>query len=177
MAPGTGAHPARRLAGENDIMAHDLHTYQATVQWTGNRGSGTSGYRAYGRDHVIRAAGKPDIPGSADPAFRGDADRWNPEELLLASVSACHKLWYLHLCADAGIAVLQYEDEAHGTMADTPPGPGRFTEICLRPRVLIRAGDDAARAAQLHHAAHEQCYIANSVNCPVRCEPVIEQAA
>jgi organic hydroperoxide reductase OsmC/OhrA len=156
-------------------MAHGEHTYRVTVQWTGNRGSGTSGYREYGRDHVIRASGKPDIPGSSDPAFRGDAARWNPEDLLVASAAACHKLWYLHLCADAGIAVLAYEDEAVGTMADSPQH-GAFTQIVLRPRVTIRATDDRDLAGHLHHVAHEQCYIANSVSFPIICEPTIELA-
>jgi len=156
-------------------MAHTEHPYTVTVQWTGNRGSGTSGYRDYGRDHTIEATGKAAIAGSSDPAFRGDRDRWNPEELLVASASACHKLWYLHLCADAGIAVLAYVDEAQGTMIDSA-AQGRFKEIVLRPRVRIRAGDNRRLAEQLHHAAHEQCYIANSVNFPIRCEPVIEVA-
>lgn len=156
-------------------MAHGEHTYKVKVQWTGNRGSGTSGYRDYDRDHLIESAGKPAIPGSADPAFRGDATRWNPEDLLVASASACHKLWYLHLCADAGIAVLDYVDEAQGTMIDTAE-EGRFKEIVLHPRVTIRAGDDRARAEHLHHTAHEKCYVANSVNFPIRCEPVIVQA-
>ncbi|MBV7535999.1 OsmC family protein [Duganella sp. sic0402] len=143
------------------------HHYQLNVQWTGNRGSGTSGYREYERDHVISAPGKPAIPGSSDPAFRGDAARWNPEELLLASASACHKLWYLHLCADAGIAVTAYEDAAEGTMLDE-----RFERIVLRPRVTIVTGDREL-ALQLHHTAHEKCYIANSVNFPILCEPLI----
>ncbi|KWH10244.1 peroxiredoxin [Burkholderia territorii] len=157
-------------------MAHGEHKYRVTVEWTGNRGTGTSGYREYGRDHVIRAGSKPDIPGSSDAVFRGDAARWNPEDLLLASVSACHKLWYLHLCADAGVRVLAYADDAEGTMLDNPE-PGRFTEIVLHPRVTIRAGDDRALAERLHHDAHAKCYVANSVNFPVRCEPVIEVAA
>jgi organic hydroperoxide reductase OsmC/OhrA len=157
-------------------MAHGEHTYRVSVQWDGNRGTGTSGYRAYGREHVIRAGGKPDIPGSSDPAFLGDAARWNPEDLLVASASACHELWYLHLCADAGIAVLAYLDEAQGTMLDSPEH-GRFKEIVLRPRVTIRAGDDPELAERLHHVAHERCYIANSVNFPIRCEPVIEQSS
>ncbi|WP_454690314.1 OsmC family protein [Achromobacter aloeverae] len=154
-------------------MAHGKHIYRVSVQWTGNKGSGTSGYREYGRDHLIRAGAKPDIPGSADPAFRGDAARWNPEDLLVAAASACHKLWYLHLCADAGVRVLSYVDDAVGAMADDPAG-GRFTDIVLRPRVTIAAGGDAELAARLHHAAHEKCYIANSVNFPIRCEPVID---
>ncbi|KAF1034127.1 MAG: hypothetical protein GAK35_04315 [Herbaspirillum frisingense] len=153
-------------------MAHGEHRYQVAVEWTGNKGSGTSGYRDYGRDHLIRSGAKPAIAGSSDAAFLGDAARWNPEDLLLASASACHKLWYLHLCSDAGIRVLAYVDEADGTMIDNAQG-GHFTGIVLRPRVTIRAGDDARLAAHLHHTAHEKCYIANSVNFPIRCEPVI----
>ena len=98
------------------------HRYQLEVAWTGNRGSGTSGYDSYGREHEIRAPGKPGLPGSSDPAFRGDPARWNPEELLVASLSACHMLWYLHLCADAGIVVAEYVDRAEGIMAETRPG-------------------------------------------------------
>lgn len=153
-------------------MAHGEHKYTVSVRWSGNRGTGTSGYRDYGRDHVIGAGSKPEIPGSSDAAFLGDATRWNPEDLLVASVSACHKLWYLHLCADAGIAVLEYRDDAEGTMLDNPK-QGRFSQIVLRPQVLIRAGDDVERAVHLHHVAHEKCYIANSVNFPILCEPVI----
>lgn len=152
-------------------MAIRSHSYKVTVQWTGNRGSGTSGYKAYGRDHLIQAGHKPDIAGSSDPAFLGDATRWNPEDLLVAATSACHKLWYLHLCADRGIVVLAYTDEAQGTMLEGERG--HFTEIVLRPRITIRAGDDAELARQLHGAAHAQCFIANSLNFPVRCEPVI----
>jgi organic hydroperoxide reductase OsmC/OhrA len=159
-----------------DGMAYGEHTYRVSVQWTGNRGSGTSGYRDYGRDHTISAGTKPEIPGSSDAAFLGDAGRWNPEDLLVASASACHKLWYLHLCADAGIAVLEYADNAEGTMLDTAQ-EGRFTQIVLRPRVVIRAGDDRDLALQLHHAAHEKCYIANSVNFPIVCEATVEFAA
>ena len=154
-------------------MAHGEHKYRVSVQWIGNLGTGTSSYRAYGRDHTIRAGSKPDIPGSSDPAFRGDAARWNPEDLLVASASACHKLWYLHLCAEAGVAVLDYLDHAEGTMVDDAQ-QGHFKEIVLRPHVIIQAGGDAGLAEHLHHAAHEMCYVANSVNFPIRCEPTIE---
>lgn len=154
-------------------MAYGEHKYKVSVQWTGNRGSGTSGYRAYGRDHVISSGGKPAIPGSSDAAFLGDANRWNPEDLLVASACACHKLWYLHLCADAGIVVLDYRDDAEGIMLDSAQ-QGRFSEIVLRPRVVIQAGGDVEQATHLHHVAHEKCYIANSVNFPIRCEPAIE---
>jgi organic hydroperoxide reductase OsmC/OhrA len=157
-------------------MAYGEHKYQVSVQWTGNRGSGTSGYRDYGRDHVITAANKPAIPGSSDAAFLGDANRWNPEDLLVASACACHKLWYLHLCADAGIVVFEYRDNAEGTMLDSAQ-QGRFSQIVLRPHVVIRAGGDVELAGRLHHVAHEKCYIANSVNFPILCEPVIETDA
>lgn len=154
-------------------MAKREHHYQVSVEWTGNKGSGTSGYRAYARDYVIRSGAKPAIPGSSDPAFLGDPARWNPEDLLVASASACHKLWYLHLCADAGIVVLAYADDALGTMVEGESG--RFAQIVLRPRVAIRAGDDLELAKRLHHAAHEQCFIANSLNFPILCEPTFEQ--
>ncbi len=109
-------------------MAYGEHKYAVSVQWTGNRGSGTSGYREYGRDHIIAAGNKPDIPGSSDAAFLGDANRWSPEDLLVASASACHKLWYLHLCSDAGIVVLSYRDNAQGTMLDSPEAGPLFTD-------------------------------------------------
>ncbi|TAM06075.1 MAG: OsmC family peroxiredoxin [Paraburkholderia sp.] len=157
-------------------MAYGQHKYSVTVEWTGNKGTGTSGYRDYSRDHIIRAGAKPEIPGSSDAAFLGDAARWNPEDLLVAAASACHKLWYLHLCADAGIRVLAYADEAEGTMLDTPD-EGRFTQIVLRPRVTLRPGDDRELAEQLHHTAHAKCYVANSVNFPILCEPTIEFAS
>jgi organic hydroperoxide reductase OsmC/OhrA len=152
-------------------MSPSPHTYRVRVEWTGNRGVGTRGYREYGREHVLSAAGKPEIPGSSDPAFRGNPERWNPEELLVASASACHKLWYLHLCADAGIVVTAYVDDAVGTIRDAASGGG-FAGIVLRPRVTIAAGD-AGVAADLHEAAHARCNIANSVAFPITCEPTI----
>lgn len=155
-------------------MADREHSYRVTVQWNGNRGSGTSGYKDYGREHTIEAGDKPAIPGSSDPAFRGDRSRWNPEDLLVASASACHQLWYLHLCADAGVIVLAYQDQAEGTMVDGDRG--HFTRIVLRPRVTIRKGSDASLALRLHHDAHEKCYIANSLNFPVTVEPAIDSA-
>jgi organic hydroperoxide reductase OsmC/OhrA len=158
-------------------MSGRKHSYRVTIEWTGNRGPGTTDYRAYDRDHVIRADRKPPIDGSSDPAFRGNPARWNPEELLVASVSACHKLWYLHLCATGGIAVQSYEDHAEGTMVEDEDGSGRFTEITLEPRIIVRPGDDLARAHALHHEAHAKCFIANSISFPVRCAPEIVHAA
>lgn len=143
------------------------HAYSVTVTWTGNLGDGTSGYRAYSRDHVIASGDKPPLPGSSDPAFRGDAARYNPEDLLVAAVSACHMLWYLHLCAVRGIRVLGYVDEASGVMAEEPDGGGRFTKVVLRPRITLAEGADAALAGALHEEAHAKCFIANSVNFPI----------
>jgi len=117
------------------------HTYTCSLTWTGNRGAGMASYKAYSRDHVLKGAGKPDLLGSSDPAFRGDASRYNPEEMLVASLASCHMLWYLHLCADAG--------------------------------VTIAKGGEAAKARALHESAHQKCFIANSVNFPVGCEPEI----
>jgi organic hydroperoxide reductase OsmC/OhrA len=150
------------------------HHYRAVVAWTGDKAFGTRSYRDYGRDHEIRAEGKPYIPGSSDPNFRGDATRWNPEELLVASVSACHKLWYLHLCSVAGVVVTAYEDHAEGEMLESEDGGGRFTSVTLRPKARLAAGSDPARAAALHHDAHEKCFIANSVNFPITVEPTFE---
>ncbi|MDO8789459.1 MAG: OsmC family protein [Sulfuritalea sp.] len=155
-------------------MSHDKqHTYAIRTEWTGNLGEGTTNYRAYARDHVITAAGRPDLPGSSDPAFRGDGSRWNPEDLLLASLSSCHMLWYLHLCAQAGISVLAYHDAAVGTMVEDADGGGRFTQAVLRPVATLAAGGDAAKAAVLHENAHRLCFIANSVNFPVSIEPTV----
>lgn len=148
------------------------HLYRLQVTWTGNTGAGTASPRAYTRAHRIEAPGKPPIEGSSDPAFRGDAACWNPEELLLASLSACHKLWYLDLCARAGIVVTAYVDTPEGEMTEEPGGAGQFTRVTLHPRVTIASGDPA-RAAALHHDAHAMCFIARSVNFPVTHEPEI----
>jgi organic hydroperoxide reductase OsmC/OhrA len=153
-------------------MSHSEHVYAVSVRWTGNRGTGTSDYRAYERSHEIVAPGKPVIPGSSDPAFRGSGDCYNPEDLLVASLSTCHLLWYLHLCASAGVVVTSYEDDATGTMVEVPETGGHFTEVILRPAVGISSGDEALAHA-LHEKAHHLCFVANSVNFPVRCEPTI----
>lgn len=152
------------------------HHYSVNVLWTGNLGQGTANYRAYGRSHEITAPGKPPILGSADPAFRGEATRYNPEEMLVAAVSTCHMLWYLHLCAAAGIVVADYRDQPTGTMTETVDGSGRFTEITLYPVVAIATGDGAI-ATQLHEQAHRYCFVANSVNFPVRCVPTVTQSS
>lgn len=152
-------------------MSEKQHSYRVQVQWTGNRGTGTSAYTAYDRSHEVSASRKPTIPGSSDPAFRGDPTRYNPEDLLVAALSACHMLWYLHLCADAKVIVTRYVDQATGIMTETSDGGGRFTEVVLHPAVTIEDGCDRALATQLHHRVHELCAIASSVNFTVRCEP------
>ena len=152
------------------------HRYLVALTWTGNRGTGTSSYRDYSRDYEIGVDGKPVIPGSADPAFRGDRSRWNPEELLVASLAACHKLWYLHLAAEAGIIVTAYTDRAEGVMEVGRDGAGRFSSVVLRPAVTVAAGSDVELARTLHKPAHEKSFIANSVNFPVDCEPQIVTA-
>ncbi len=149
------------------------HRYSITIDWSGNLGSGTSSYRAYSRNYEIQAKGKPHIGGSSDPAFHGDAARWNPEELLVASLSSCHKLWYLHLAAEAGIIVTAYSDNTIGVMEERADGSGRFTQVVLRPTVTVANGSDMESAAALHRVAHEKCFIANSVNFPIVCEPKI----
>jgi organic hydroperoxide reductase OsmC/OhrA len=156
-----------------DDMPGKTHVYRPVVEWTGNAGSGTTDYRAYERSHAISAPGKADILGSSDPCFRGDGTRWNPEDLFVASVSACHQLWYLHLCANAGVVVLAYRDEPVGTMIEDADGSGRFAAIVLRPAVTVAAGSDKAKAVSLHHDAHRMCFIANSVSCPVSIAPCL----
>lgn len=149
------------------------HRYEVRVDWTGNEGQGTKTYTAYRRDHTIVADGKPEIPGSSDPSFRGDRSRYNPEELLVASLSACHMLWYLHLCAVNKITAIEYRDEASGVMQEHGDGSGEFIRVTLRPVVVISAGGDEAKALDLHHQAHQLCFIARSVNFPVEVDAKI----
>lgn len=149
------------------------HHYKVTIQWTGNKGTGTSGYRNYERNHTISAENKMTIEGSSDPAFRGDKTKHNPEEMLLSSLSSCHMLWYLHFCSEAGVIVTDYTDEATGIMAETADGSGHFTEVTLFPTVTVSEESMKEKAEQLHHKANEYCFIANSVNFPVKHIPVI----
>ncbi|RJL35800.1 OsmC family protein [Bailinhaonella thermotolerans] len=151
------------------------HTYETTVTWTGNRGTGTSGYRDYGRDHDLAADGPVTIAGSSDPAFRGDPSRWNPEQLLVGALSQCHMLWYLHKCAAEGVVVTAYEDRAHGVMAETADG-GQFTEVTLHPHVTVASPDMVETAQRLHADAHAACFIARSVNFPVHHKPTVVTA-
>ncbi len=150
------------------------HTYTLQMKWTGNLGTGTSSYRAYSRNHEFLAEGKPMVAGSSDPAFRGDPARYNPEEMLVSALSTCHMLSYLHLCAVSNIVVVDYTDEPLGKMMETDDGGGHFTQVTLRPRIVVKPGADLALARQLHEQAHHLCFIASSVNFPVTCEPTFE---
>lgn len=152
-------------------MADKTHRYELDITWTGNTGTGTSGYRDYERAHDISAPGKPTIAGTADLAFRGVPERWNPEELLVASLSQCHMLWVLALCAQNGVTVTGYTDQPWGTMAQTADGGGYFTEVMLRPTVHIADAQQAETLTEIHERAHRLCFIANSVNFEVGCQP------
>ena len=155
-------------------MTRREHHYRVTNAWTGNLGAGTADYRSYSRNHEIVIPGKSEpLFGSSDPAFRGDPARYTPEELLLASLSACHMLSYLHLCADAGIVVTEYTDAASGTMSENDDSSGEFARVILRPHVIITDPARIADAIALHHRAHRLCFIARSVNFPVENEPLV----
>lgn len=152
------------------------HKYALTVEWTGNLGVGTERYQAYSRDHVISVPGKPPIDGSSDPAFRGDAERHNPEDLFVASLSACHMLWYLHLCSANKLVVNRYRDTASGTLSLKADGSGAFSNVTLAPEVVLAPGGDEnarQRAIALHEAAHRMCFLANSVTFEIIVEPTV----
>jgi organic hydroperoxide reductase OsmC/OhrA len=149
------------------------HRYALTVTWTGNSGHGTSTYRGYRRTHTVRAEGPPELLGSADRTFHGDRDRWNPEQLLLASLSQCHMLSYLHVCVDEGVVVTEYVDHATGSMRTEADGSGRFTEVVLHPEVTVADESMVEAATAAHHRANQLCFIANSVSFPVQHQPVV----
>ena len=147
------------------------HTYKTNLNWTGNNGEGTESYKTYERSYTISIDNKPDILGSSDPSFRGDATKYNPEELLVASLSSCHMLWYLHLCSEADIIVTHYEDNATGTMVEIANGAGHFTEVTLHPKVTVSEVLMIDNANALHTKANALCFIANSVNFKVKHHP------
>lgn len=152
------------------MIAKKTHGYRTSLRWNAHDGEGTTNYRSYSRNHVVSSGDKAPIAASSDPAFRGDATRYNPEELLVAALSSCHMLWYLHLCAVNGIVVTEYRDDASGEMRENDDGSGQFAKVVLRPVVTLREGSDEAKARELHHKAHEMCFIARSVNFPVEIE-------
>lgn len=158
-------------------MAEDKkHRYDVRTIWSAGAGGAPKSLDGFSRTHRIEIAGKPAIEASSDPSFRGDPTLHNPEDLLVASLSSCHMLWYLVLCVARKIPILAYEDAAYGIMAETPR-PGRFVEVVLRPKVTIAKGGDTALSAKLHERAHAECFVANSVNFPVRHEAEIVEAA
>ncbi len=152
------------------------HSYSSRIVWTGNRGTGTSGYRAYDRTWDIAVPGKPVVSCSNDPLLGGDPGKMNPEDLLLSALAACHMLWYLHYAADAGITVTDYSDDPIGISEVSTGGAGRFSAAILRPHVILRPGADRSTAEAIHHRIHEVCFIARSVNFPIRYEPTFEVA-
>ena len=148
------------------------HHYTATIKWTGNNGTGTTHASHYERAHTVAVTGKPDLLCSSDPAFRGDSSKYNPEDLFLASVAQCHMLWYLHLCADAGVVVVSYTDDPTGTMVEaSAEGRGRFIEMTLHPAAVVTDASMVAKALELHDKAREMCFIANSSNFPIGHSP------
>lgn len=149
------------------------HRYSLTSTWTGNSGTGTSGYRDYRRDVTLEVEGKPDVLASADKPFRGDPSRWNPEDLLLASLSECHLLSYLHACVTAGVVVVSYRDTASGMMREDGTGGGAFVEVMLRPEVVVADASMIDAAERAHAQANAWCFIANSMNFPVRHEATV----
>jgi organic hydroperoxide reductase OsmC/OhrA len=150
-----------------------VHRYQTTLTWTGYQGIGTTDYQAYKRDHTIAVEGKPVLHGSSDAAFRGDASKYNPEDLLVSALSGCHMLWYLHLCATHGVLVIKYEDCATGTMEENADGSGQFTNVTLHPVVSVAAKTMVEKAISLHDEAHRMCFIARSVNFPLHHQPEV----
>jgi organic hydroperoxide reductase OsmC/OhrA len=149
------------------------HNYFVNLKWTGNQGSGTHTYSGYSRDHIISVEGKPELLGSSDSAFRGNPERYNPEELLVASVSSCHMLWYLHLCAVNGVVIVEYIDKATGKLQENSGGSGKFEDISLYPDIVVAEKSMIEKANTLHNDANKMCFIANSLNFPVRHFPVI----
>lgn len=147
------------------------HNYSLTIEWTGNKGEGTTKYDAYNRDYTISAENKIDLLGSADAPFRGDITKYNPEDFLLASLSSCHMLWYFHLCADAGIVVTDYIDNPTGILLQNDTGSGAFSEVTLNPIVTVKESSMIEKSIELHELAHQKCFMANSVNFPIKHNP------
>lgn len=149
------------------------HHYTLTVEWTGNKGQGTSAYTAYERSHTIKSMNKVFIEASSDPSFRGDKTRYNPEELFLSSLSSCHMLWYLHLCSEAGVVVTDYVDNPNATLIESAEGAGHFNSVVLYPHVTVEHESMVKKAMDLHHEANKKCFIANSCNFQVKHDPKI----
>ncbi len=149
------------------------HSYLLDIEWTGNKGQGTLDYRSYERSLVVKAEGKPDLLGSSDPLFLGDRSKWNPEELLIASLSSCHMLWYLHLCSTKKIIVVSYHDLPTAKLIIEAQGEGHFAEATLKPEIVITDASRIEEAIHLHEDAHKKCFIAKALNFPVHLAPQV----
>ncbi len=133
--------------------SHGTTYHHAEVRWRGTKDDL--------RAHAVRIGGQ-SMDGSCSPQWGGDPAAADPEGLFVASLSACHMLWFLDLARQERLRVTSYEDHAEGTMDEV-----RFTHVALRPRVVFEGDVDDETVARLHQAAHERCFIANTVNCPV----------
>lgn len=149
------------------------HNYKAIIEWTGNKGTGTDNYKNYERDHTVSIENKVDILSSSDPAFRGDKTKHNPEDLFVSSLSSCHMLWYLHFCSVNNIVVVEYTDYVTGIMIEEADGKGKFIEVTLHPTIVVTSTEMVEKAKELHHKANEYCFIANSVNFPIKHSPTV----
>lgn len=154
-----------------------LHSFNVSVTWTGAGAEGTTSYTSYSRDHEVVIEGKPPLLGSADTAFRGDASRYSPEDLFVAALSQCHMLWALHMAARAGVVVVGYSDRATGTMRVESAGAGQFIEVTLHPQLTVLGDVEDSVVAKIHQDAHAHCFIARSVNFPVRHAPLVTEVA
>ncbi|MEM8686346.1 MAG: OsmC family protein [Pseudomonadota bacterium] len=152
------------------------HDFTAQVVWTGNQGEGTKSYRSYTRNWSVTTPGKPEIHCSNDPLLGGDPSLHNPEDMLIATVSACHMLWYLHLASAAKIVVTGYVDTPVGTGQSEPDGTGRFIKAVLKPVIEVERGTDLEKADQIHYQIHNHCFIARSVNFPITYEASYREA-
>lgn len=152
-------------------MTH-VHNYKVTTEWTGNNGEGNKDIRSYNRSHTVSIEGKPSLFLTTDNAFVGDKSKLNPEDLLVTAISSCHMLSYLYACALEGIVVTAYTDNAHGIMMEQANGGGNFKEVTLNPVFYVASEAMVQKAIELHHKAHEICYIANSLNFEVKCNPI-----
>ena len=153
------------------------HLYNLTVEWTGNKGQGTSDYRSYERSHKVIIDNKVEIQCSSDPAFRGESTKHNPEELFVAAISTCHMLWYLHLCAEAGVIVIAYTDNATGILQEAEDSGGHFTNVTLNPKIIVSDESMVERANELHQNANKLCFIANSCNFSIHHNPTCKTNA
>lgn len=149
---------------------HAVHHYQAVCTWRGSTGAG---YQAYDRSHELRAPpAAQTLAMSSDPAFRGDPQRLNPEQLLVMAAASCQMLSFLAIAARARLDVVEYEDHAEGFMPEDDQ-PTRITRIVLKPHIMLRGTADEARVHRLVEQAHHACYIANSLKSTIEIAPEI----